>query len=259
MDRITRRLSTAAIAILLLGGLGGCEDQNLRDQLTQTQQDLAATQQNLKQCQANITDDFAGRQLEIDLLEHNAAIAQACEWGINICPASWEHNPDPTVQFEPQGKIYPVAPNGWMVFGLVTAKLAALAAFLIVCALGFLRFIGPSAKALKEAERTIEEADTHANRAEIRAAHAQQQREQIEADIANRKTVEQARQAEVDASIKSAERRLQKIQQAIAEAKAELDTKKAASAALGAFQRKPKSDIGNDDEPDQEQNSDTLF
>ena len=259
MDRIARRLSAAAFAILLMAGLGGCEDQHLRDQLTQTQETLATTKQNLQQCQANIKDDFAGRQLAIDTLARNAALAQACKWGINLCPTSWEHQSKPTVQFEPTGKIYPVAPNGWMVFGLVAAKLAALAVFLIVFLLGFLRFIGPSAKTLEEAKRTIEEADAHADHAEIRAARAQRRQEQIEADITNREAAAQSHLAEIEASTQSAERRLQKLQQSIADARAELGAKRAASAALGAFQRKPKPGIDNDDEPDQEPEPDPLF
>jgi DNA repair exonuclease SbcCD ATPase subunit len=261
MDRIARRLSAVAFALLLMAGLGGCEDQSLRDQLTQARETLATTQQDLQQCQANIKDDFAGRQLAIDTLARNAAIAQACQWGVDICPASWEHVPSPTVQFEVHGKAYPVAPNGWIVFGLVAAKLAAMAAFLIVLLLGMLRLIGPSAKALKEAERTIEEADARADRAEIRAAHAQRRLEQIEADIAHREAAEQARLAVIDASIQSAERRFQKLQQSIADARAELGAKKAASAALGAFQRKPKPGIDDDNEPepDQEPKPDPLF
>jgi hypothetical protein len=62
---------------------------------------------------------------------------------------------------------------------------------------------------------------------------------------------------EIANSIKKAEKRLQRTQQDLAEAQAQLDTKKAANAALGAFQRKPKPDASTETDP--EQDLDSLF
>jgi F0F1-type ATP synthase membrane subunit b/b' len=238
VDRPARRLIAATFAAaLVVGALGGCSDQNLQEQLAQTRETLATTQQDLQQCQANIKDDFAGRQLAIDTLARNAAIAQACQWGVDICPSSWEHVPSPTVQFEVHGKVYPVAPNGWIVFGLVTAKLAAMAAFLIVLLLGMIWMIGPSAKALKEAERVIEEAKTRAAQAEARVAQARREQERLEEEIAARKIAEQARQNQVAQDLQEAQESLEALRIEIDEAQAQLNTKRNAAAALGAFHK----------------------
>ena len=259
MDRPARRLIAAIFAALMLGALGGCEDQDLQKQLAQTQQDLATAQQGLQQCQADINGGVEANRVILEQLEHNTALAQACQWGIDICPASWEKSPAPNTSFN--GQTYPVEPTAWELFGLIALKfsilMAAIASGTVVLILGLLKLIEPKAEALKEARRTIAEADARAERAEARAAHAKRQQEQIETEIAARKVAEHTRQTEIANSIKKAEKRLQRTQQDLAEAQAQLDTKKAANAALGAFQRKPKPDASTETDP--EQDLDPLF
>ena len=69
--------------------LSGCDDTTqLKNKISDLQQQLTQYQQQAIDCESNLASDKDAKQAVLATLSRQTAFAQACAWGIQICPES---------------------------------------------------------------------------------------------------------------------------------------------------------------------------
>jgi hypothetical protein len=139
---------------------------------------IPSLRRQLAQCQFELANGTAAKRALLDQFSRQAAIAQACMWGIQICPESLASPQKFRVKIGEQ--FFPLDPNPWLFDVLVGFKLSILSALIALCAATFWRMyfwmIKPEKNAVDTARNDIMAAE---NRVRVAKLNEQRIREQI--------------------------------------------------------------------------------
>lgn len=157
----------------------------------------------LVECKARLEAQAGAEAARLAEAERQAAVAQACVWGVNVCPASMLAPGAAAIRAGAGG-------GGALFWALVAGKLVALLVPL-GAALGCLgwawaRVSSPALDDAEKARRLVDEAEGRAAKAKAAAARAAEQARQAQAEAeawAQRATVAKA---EAEAAREEAER-----------------------------------------------------
>ena len=180
MVRSFRILIAVVFAALILSG---CDDTTqLIDQISSLQQQLSQCQQQASAYQSDLATDKDAKQTLVAQISRQAAFAQACAWGIQICPDSIAQPSQFSVKIGSQS--FPIEPNPWLFDTLLTLKFGALAlvaaSFLIALWRLYLWAIKPEKHDIAAARSDIESAKD-------RVQDAKQEEQRIKTRAANLK------------------------------------------------------------------------
>ena len=172
--------------------LSGCDDTTqLKDQISGLQQQLSQCQQQASAYQSDLASDKDAKQTLVAQISRQAAFAQACAWGIQICPNSIAQPSEFAVKIGNQS--FPIEPNPWLFDTLLILKFGALAlvaaSFLIALWRLYLWAIKPEKHDIAAARSDIETAKD-------RVQEAKQEEQRIKTRAAKLKT---ELQSEIDA------------------------------------------------------------
>lgn len=158
MVRSFRILIALIISALIISG---CDDTTqLKDQISGLQQQLSQCRQQAFAYQSDLASDKNAKQTLVAQISRQAAFAQACAWGIQICPNSIAQPSEFAVKIGSQS--FPIESNPWLFDTLLILKFVALAivaaSFLIALWRMYLWAIKPEKHDIAAARTDIESA-----------------------------------------------------------------------------------------------------
>ncbi|OIQ91969.1 hypothetical protein GALL_261050 [mine drainage metagenome] len=179
----TLKLLIATIVAALL--LTGCDDTDaLKTQIATLQQKSNTLQKQLSNCQTEQAHDTATINSTISRLTKQATFAQACAWGIQVCPNSIAEPEILNLQIGNQKFL--IQPNPWLFYALLAAKISALAialaAFLMTSWRMYLWAIAPEKQAAEQARQDVATAQRRIREAHEKAADVEDRSERLRND-----------------------------------------------------------------------------
>ena len=158
MVRSFRILIAVVFSALILSG---CDDTTqLKNKISDLQQQLTQYQQQAIDCESNLASDKDAKQAVLATLSRQTAFAQACAWGIQICPESIAEPSIAKIQIGKQ--TFQIQPDPrWFYFFAALKFIAmtiAAAAFVVATWRMYLWAIKPEKEDIAAARRDVESA-----------------------------------------------------------------------------------------------------
>ena len=176
---MARRLQILLAIFICTQFLTGCDTVN---QLINT---IPMLRRQVAQCHLEVANDTATKRALLAALSRQAAIAQACKWGIQICPDALARPLRFKVQIGDQ--VFSLDPNPWLFDILVSFKLGLLAALLVLFLLALWRMyfsaIKPDMKAIAAARIEISTAKDRVEETRLEEQRIKAQASKLKADL----------------------------------------------------------------------------
>ncbi len=158
MVRSFRLLIVVVFAALILSG---CDDTTqLKDQISGLQQQLSQCQQQASDYKSDLASDKDAKQAILAKLSQQTAFAQACAWGIQICPESIAEPSIAKIQIGKQTFQIQPDPRWFYFFAALKfiAMTTAAAAFMVATWRMYLWAIKPEKADIAAARNDVESA-----------------------------------------------------------------------------------------------------